>query len=150
MDCFGFKRSAKMWELSTFWWVATLFIVLMELNLQLKVVNNNGLVFLVLVVVLAFLGVQHGLLAGLWCFLALSYCVGHNSRAFGDHWVSGYFRGVVCLPFSMHLLVLLLCSACIFLGSLPLFPLFSYIHSLFLIHPVGSPLFFTSLEQVQM
>ena len=43
-------------------------------KIELTVVNNKGLVFLVLVVVLAFLGVQHGLLPGLWCFLALRYC----------------------------------------------------------------------------
>ena len=76
----------------------------MELNLQLNIVNNKEVVFLVLVVVLAFLGVQHGLLAGLWCFLALYYCVGHDSRALGNHWVSSYLRGVVSLPFSMAVL----------------------------------------------
>jgi len=72
----------------------------MELNVQLNLVNNKEVVFLVLVVVLAFLGVQHGLLAGLWCFLALHYCVGHDSRALGNHWV----RGVVSPPFSMDML----------------------------------------------
>ena len=76
----------------------------MELNLQLNLVNNKGLGFLVLVVVLAFLGVQHGLLVGLWYLLVLHYCVGHDSRALGNHWVSGYLRGVVCLPLSMDVL----------------------------------------------
>ena len=68
----------------------------------------------------------------------------HDSRAFVNYWVSGYLKGVVCLPFSMHVLVVLLCSACIFLGSLPISPHFCYIHtiSLLFIHPVGSPLFF--------
>ena len=39
----------------------------------------------------------------------LRYCVGHDSRAFGDHWVSGSLKEVMCAP--LHVLVVILCSA---------------------------------------
>ena len=85
---------------------------LVELNVQLNLLHNKEVVFLVLVVVLAFLGVQHGLLAGLWCFLALHYCVGHDSRALGNHSLSSYLRGVVCLLIQHGCAqIVLLCSA---------------------------------------
>ena len=46
----------------------------------------------------------------LWHFLVLHYCVGHDSRAFGDHWVSGGLKlGAMRAP--LHVLVVLLCSA---------------------------------------
>ena len=57
-----------------------------------------------------------------WRFLALRYCVGHNSRAFGDHWVSSSLKGL-CLC-HLRMSVVLLCSAyrafscsLLFLGS---------------------------------
>ena len=45
----------------------------------------------------------------LWRFPALRYCVGHNSWAFGDHWVSCSLKGAMRAP--LHVLVVLLCSA---------------------------------------
>ena len=75
----------------------------------------------------------------LWHFLALHYCVGRDSRAFGDHWVSGSLKGA--MRALLHVLVVLLCSAC---TSPPLscLPFFFFNIVLFIIYPVGSPLFF--------
>ena len=79
----------------------------------------------------------------------LHYCVGHDSRAFGDHWVSGSLKGAIREP--LHVLVVLLCSAyrvftcsLLFQGSPPLSPPLYYIFYivLFIIYPVGSPQFF--------
>ena len=67
----------------------------------------------------------------------LHYCVGHDSRAFGDHWVSGSLKGAIREP--LHVLVVLLCSAyrvftcsLLFQGSPPLSPPFIlyFLHSL--------------------
>ena len=53
----------------------------------------------------------------LWRFPALHYCIGHDSRACGDHWVRGSLKGLcVC---HLHMSVVLLCSAYrVFLCSL--------------------------------
>ena len=63
---------------------------------------------------------------------------------FGEHWVSCSLEGAMCAP--LHVLVVLLISAyrvfsCSlpFLGSPPFPPLFLV---LFIIHTIGSPLFF--------
>ena len=68
----------------------------------------------------------------LWCFLALRYCVGCDSWAFGEHQVSGSLKGAMRARLTM--LVVLLCPAhqvfsgsLHFLGSLPLTPFFSFI-----------------------
>ena len=45
----------------------------------------------------------------LWRFPALRYCVGLDSRAIGDHWVSCSLKGAMRAP--LHVLVGLLCSA---------------------------------------
>ena len=82
----------------------------------------------------------------LWHFPALRYCVGHDSRAFGDHWVSGSLKGAIHVP--LHVLAVLLCSAyrafscsLLFQGSpSPLYIIFLY--SLIQYYLVGSPLFF--------
>ena len=65
----------------------------------------------------------------LWHFPVLHYCVGSDSRAFGDHWVSGSLERAMPVP--LYVLVVLLCSAhrefsCSlhFLGFQPLSPLF--------------------------
>ena len=42
-------------------------------------------------------------------FPALHYCVGHDCRAFGDHWISGSLKGAMHVP--LHVPVVLLCSA---------------------------------------
>ena len=80
----------------------------------------------------------------LWLFPALHYCVGHDSRAFGDHWVSSSLKGIcVC---HLHMSVVLLCSAyrvfscsLLFQGSPPLSPPLHYIF--YIVFYIGSPLF---------
>ena len=79
----------------------------------------------------------------MWHFPVLHYCVGRDSRAFADHWVSGSLEGAMI---NLHVLAVLLCSvyravACSlhFLGSPPQSPFFIVF---FIIYPVGSPLFF--------
>ena len=78
-------------------------------------------------------------------FPPLRYCVGHDSRAFGDHWVSGSLKGLcVC---HLHVPVVLLCSvyrafscSMLFRGSPPLSP--PFILYFYLVFHVDSPLFF--------
>ena len=102
---------------------------------------------------MAFVSVQRGLVTGLQrsqlAFWALCYCVGHDSRAFGDYWVSGNLKGAMRAP--LPVLVVLLCSvyrafscSLLFLGCPPLFPPLYYIFYIFsfIIYPVGSPLLF--------
>ena len=85
----------------------------------------------------------------LWRFPVLRYCVGHDSRPFGNHWVSSSLKGAMRVP--LHAPVVLLCSAgrafscsLLFQGSPPLSPALYYIFNiaLFSMYPVGSPLFF--------
>ena len=81
----------------------------------------------------------------MWHFLALRYCVGHDSKAFGNHWVSGSLKGLcVC---HLHVSVVLLCSAyrafscsLLFQSSPPLSPHLYYI--VYIVFYIGSPLFF--------
>ena len=82
-------------------------------------------------------------------FSGIALLVGHDSRAFGDHWVSSSLKGAMRAP--LHVLVVLLCSvyrvfscSLLFLGSPPLSSPVYYIFYivLFIIYPVGSPLFF--------
>ena len=81
----------------------------------------------------------------MWRFLTLHYCVGHDSRACGDHWISGSLKGLcVC---HLHVSVVLLCSAyrafscsLLFRGSPPLSPPLYYIF--YTVFYIGSPLFF--------
>ena len=98
------------------------------------------------------MSIQRGLLAH------LSHCgifwhsvtvFGHDSRAFGDHWVSRSLEGAMYAP--LHVLVVLLCAAyrafsfsLHFLSSPPLSPFFSFTVyiAFFFIHLVGSLLFF--------
>ena len=61
--------------------------------MKFNLVNDEELVFSVFGIVLTFVSVQHDLLAGLWHFMGLRYCVGHHFRAFSDHWVSGSLKG---------------------------------------------------------
>ena len=70
-----------------------------------------------------------------------------DSRTFGDHWVSGSLKGAMHAP--LHVLVVLLCSvywvfSCSLhsLHSLPLSSPFIFYIVLFIIDPVGFPLFF--------
>ena len=81
----------------------------------------------------------------LWCFRALRYCVGHDSRAFGNHCVSGSLKGL-CMC-HLHMPVVLLCSAyrafsfsLLFQGSPPLSP--PFILYFYIVFYIGSQLFF--------
>lgn len=71
------------------------------------------------------------------------YIIGHS----GNQRVSGSLVRAMCVSF--HVLVALLCStygafhvACLFLGPFPNPPGFSFFKILFIIYPVGFPLFF--------
>ena len=81
----------------------------------------------------------------MWHFPALHYCVGHDCRACGNHWVSGSLKGLcVC---HLHVSIVLLCSAyrefscsLLFQGSPALSP--PLYHIFYIVFYIGSPLFF--------